>query len=102
MDEHQKSFEDEIAAKEARKIKAQRGRARGIWFGLGMMGVIGWSVAVPALVGVLLGVWIDINYPGPVSWTLTLLFVGLAVGCVNAWYWVKKGQREIEEDIINE
>ncbi len=102
MDEHRKSFEDEIAAKEARKIKAQRGRARGIWFGLGMMGVIGWSVAVPALVGVLLGVWIDINYHGPVSWTLTLLFVGLAVGCVNAWYWVKKEQKEIEEDNINE
>jgi ATP synthase protein I len=102
MDDHRKSFEDEIAAKEARKIKARRGRARGIWFGLGMMGVIGWSVAVPALVGVLLGVWIDINYPGPVSWTLTLLFVGLAIGCVNAWYWVKKEQKEIEEDNINE
>ncbi len=102
MDDHRKSFEDEIAAKEARKIKARRGRARGIWFGLGMMGVIGWSVAVPALVGVLLGVWIDINYPGPVSWTLTLLFVGLAVGCVNAWYWVKKEQKEIEEDNIND
>ncbi|HUS75156.1 MAG TPA: AtpZ/AtpI family protein [Methanothrix sp.] len=102
MDDHRKSFEDEIAAKEARKIKARRGRARGIWFGLGMMGVIGWSVAVPALVGVLLGVWIDINYPGPVSWTLTLLFVGLAVGCVNAWYWIKKEQKEIEVDNINE
>jgi ATP synthase protein I len=102
MDDHRKSFEDEIAAKEARKIKARRVRARGIWFGLGMMGVIGWSVAVPALVGVLLGVWIDINYPGPVSWTLTLLFVGLVVGCANAWYWVKKEQKEIEEDNINE
>ncbi|MBN1235088.1 MAG: AtpZ/AtpI family protein [Methanotrichaceae archaeon] len=98
MDDRRKSFEDEIAAKEARKIKARRGRARGIWFGLGMMGVIGWSVAVPALAGVLLGVWIDLNYQGPVSWTLTLLFVGLAVGCVNAWYWVKKEQKEIEED----
>jgi len=102
MDEHRKSFEDEIAAKEARKIKARRGRARGIWFGLGMMGVIGWSVAVPTLAGVLLGVWVDLNYRGPISWTLTLLFMGLAVGCLNAWYWVKKGQREIEEDIINE
>ncbi len=102
MDEHHKSFEDEIAAKEARKIKAIRRRNKGIWFGLGMMGVIGWSVAVPTLVGVLLGVWIDLNYDGIISWTLTLLFLGLAVGCANAWYWVKKGQREIEEDIIDE
>lgn len=99
MDDDRKNFEDEIAAKEARKIKAQRGKSRGIWFGLGMMGVIGWSVAVPALMGVLVGVWIDINYPGPISWALTFLFVGLAVGCVNAWYWIKKEQKEIEEDI---
>lgn len=102
MDDRRKSFEDEIAAKEARKIKSRRDRAKGIWFGLGMMGVIGWSVAVPTLAGVLLGVWIDINYGGPISWTLTLLFVGLGVGCINAWYWVKKGQKEIEEDIMNE
>ncbi|MDD2834800.1 MAG: AtpZ/AtpI family protein [Methanothrix sp.] len=101
MVEHRKSFEDEIAVKEERKIKARRERARGIWFGLGMMGVIGWSVAVPTLVGVLLGVWMDLNYGGPISWTLTLLFLGLAVGCLNAWYWVKKGQKEIEEDTIN-
>lgn len=99
MDDDRKNFEDEIAAKEARKIKARRGKSRGIWFGLGMMGVIGWSVAVPALMGVLVGVWIDINYPGPISWALTFLFVGLAVGCVNAWYWIKKEQKEMEEDI---
>jgi ATP synthase protein I len=102
MDEQHKRFEDEIATKEARKIRAIRERNRGIWFGLGMMGVIGWSVAVPTLVGVLLGVWIDLNYDGIISWTLTLLFLGLAVGCANAWYWVKKGQREIEGDTIDE
>lgn len=99
MYDDRKNFEDEIAAKEARKIRARRGKSRGIWFGLGMMGVIGWSVAVPTLIGVLLGVWIDINYPGPISWALTFLFVGLAVGCVNAWYWIKKEQKVIEEDI---
>ena len=25
-----------------------------------------------------------------VSWTLTLLLIGVAVGCLNAWYWVKQ------------
>lgn len=98
MTGYRKDFQDEIAAKEARKIRARRGKGRGIWFGLGMMGVIGWSVAAPALIGVLLGVWLDINYSGPISWTLTLLLVGLAVGCLNAWYWVKKEQKEIEEE----
>jgi ATP synthase protein I len=96
MDEDREEFAEEIGAKEERKVKARKEKDRGIWFGLGMMGVIGWSVAVPTLIGVAIGVWIDINYPGPISWTLVLLFVGLAVGCVNAWYWVKKEQKAIE------
>jgi ATP synthase protein I len=89
-------FAEEIGAKEGRKIKARGEKDRGIWFGLGMMGVIGWSVAVPALIGVAIGVWIDVHYPGPFSWTLMLLFAGLGLGCINAWYWVEKEQREIE------
>lgn len=102
MNSNHKDFEDEIAVKEARKIRARQGKARGIWFGLGMMGVIGWSVAVPTLIGVMLGVWMDVNLGGEISWTLTLLFIGLAVGCINAWYWIKKQQKDIEMDISND
>jgi ATP synthase protein I len=89
-------FAEEIGAKEERKIKARKERARGVWFGLGMMGVVGWSVAVPTLIGVAIGVWIDRRYPGPISWTLVFLSAGLIVGCANAWYWVRKEQTEIE------
>lgn len=96
MDEDREEFIEEIGAKEERKIKARREKDRGIWFGLGMMGVIGWSVAVPTLIGVAIGVWIDINYPSSVSWTLVFLTAGLAMGCINAWFWVKKEQKEIE------
>jgi len=37
--------------KAARKLRARRHSAQGVWFGLGMMGLIGWSVAVPTLLG---------------------------------------------------
>ena len=96
METDREDFAEEIGAKEDRKIKARRERARGVWFGLGMMGVIGWSVAVPTLIGVAIGVWIDTRYPGPISWTLVFLSAGLIVGCANAWYWVRKEQTEIE------
>jgi ATP synthase protein I len=80
----------EIGAKAARKLRARRHRAPGVWFGLGMMGLVGWSVVVPTLLGAALGLWLDRHYPGGRSWTLALLVVGLAVGCWNAWYWVAK------------
>lgn len=35
---------DQIGAKAARKLKARRHSHPGVWFGLGMMGLIGWSV----------------------------------------------------------
>jgi len=81
---------DEIGRKVERKLKARGERHRGIWFGLGMFGLVGWAVAIPTLLGILLGLWLDDLLPGRVSWTLTLLFLGIVLGCVNAWYWVKR------------
>lgn len=91
----------QVGAKAARKLKAQRHRSRTIWFGLGMMGLIGWSVVVPTLLGAALGIWLDRHYPGPHSWTLTLLFIGLIIGCVNAWHWVAKEDKEIRAEQEN-
>jgi len=79
-----------IGTKEARKIKARREKDRSIWFGLGMFGLIGWSVAVPTLIGIAIGVWIDTKWPSRFSWTLMLLFIGVVLGCLNAWRWVKR------------
>src|SRR6202161_662576 len=88
------AFSREIGAKAARKLKA-RSSTQGVWFGLGMMGLIGWSVVVPTLLGAWLGIWLDNRHLGNHSWTLTLLVIGLVVGCLNAWHWVAKEEKEI-------
>ena len=91
-------FTRAVAAKVARKQRAQRNSTQGVWFGLGMMGLVGWSVAIPALAGTALGVWLDSHHPGNHSWTLTLLIAGLVIGCFNAWHWVDKEDKEMRED----
>lgn len=83
-------FSQQVAAKEARKLKARGRKNRNVWFGLGMFGIVGWSVAIPTLLGTALGIWIDSNYPSRFSWTLMLLFLGVALGSINAWYWVNR------------
>ena len=88
----------EVGAKAARKLRAQRHVTRTVWFGLGMMGLIGWSVAIPTLLGAALGIWLDKRYPGSHSWTLMLLVIGLIIGCVNAWHWVAKEDTEMREE----
>jgi ATP synthase protein I len=93
----QADFSRRIGAQEARKLKAKRRGVQEIWFGLGMFGLIGWAVAVPTVLGVMLGVFIDHHYPGNHSWTLSLLIVGLFVGCLNAWRWMAKEEKSIRE-----
>ncbi len=79
-----------IGEKEQRKMKARREKEKDHWFWLGMFGLVGWSVAVPTVLGVALGVWIDRKWPSPYSWTLMFLFIGVVLGCLNAWFWIKR------------
>jgi ATP synthase protein I len=88
-------FASKVRAKADRKLKAQRDPKQNLGFGLGMMGLVGWSVAAPTLVGTALGAWLDKNHPGPHPWTLALLVAGLSVGCLNAWHWIAKEAKEM-------
>ena len=90
------TFAEQIGAKANRKLRARRG-AHGVWFGLGMMGLIGWSVAIPTLLGAALGHWLETRHPGRHPWTLALLVAGLVVGCLNAWHWVAKEDKAMAE-----
>lgn len=91
-------FRQTVKSKVQRKLAAQRQHTPGVWFGLGMMGLIGWSVAVPTLLGAALGLWLDLHYPRAYSWTLALLVAGLTIGCWNAWHWISKEEKEMQED----
>lgn len=91
------TFARQVGAKADRKLKARRS-TQGVWFGLGMMGLIGWSVVVPTLLGAALGLWLDKHHPGEHPWTLALLVAGLTIGCVNAWHWVAKEDKEMREE----
>jgi ATP synthase protein I len=91
-------FGREVGAQAARKLKARRNSAKDVWFGLGMMGLIGWSVVVPTLLGAALGFWLDKHHSSRHAWTLMLLIIGLVIGCLNAWHWVAKEDKEMREE----
>ena len=91
-------FSRAVGAEAARKLKAQRRVTQTVWSGLGMMGMVGWSVAVPTLLGAALGIWLDKHHPGKHAWTLALLVAGLVIGCLNAWHWVAKEDKAMREE----
>jgi ATP synthase protein I len=93
----QQDFAAQVGAKAARKLKAHSS-SQGVWFGLGMMGLVGWSVAVPTLLGAALGIWLDKHHPGKHPFTLALMVVGLAIGSLNAWHWIAKEEKAMQEN----
>jgi len=93
-----REYTRQVGRKEARRLKGKTQKDETIWFGLGMFGIVGWSVAIPTLVFTALGLWVDRTWPSRFSWTLTFLIMGVAVGCLNAWYWVKKARQDIIKD----
>ena len=93
-----RKFPEEIGARERRKLRARDKRSDEVWFGLGMFGMVGWAVAIPTVMGIFLGIWIDIKWPGTYSWTLMLLLIGLIAGCMNAWFWINRQRRDINRE----
>ncbi len=89
-----KTFLREIGEKANRKLDARRQENRNLWYGLGLLGIVGWSIAIPTLVGVAIGLWLESILAGSISWTLIFLFGGLVVGCMSAWYWVQHALKD--------
>ncbi|MEI6349782.1 MAG: AtpZ/AtpI family protein [Verrucomicrobiota bacterium] len=89
---------EKVGRNEARKLKARRQKPRSVLAGFGLFGLVGWSVALPAMLGVALGAWIDGHYPGQYSWTLMLMILGVLLGCANVWYWMDREHREISQE----
>ena len=78
----------QVASKQERMIRA-RGQKDPLWSSIDILGVVGWSVAIPTLIGVAAGLWLDHHWRTRFSWTLMLLLAGLVIGCTHAWLRVK-------------
>lgn len=84
------TFNQQVNRRVERKLSARKQQNHSTWFGFGMFGLVGWSVAIPTLIGIAIGLWLDRNWPGQASWTLNFLIIGVVLGCLNAWYWIKQ------------
>ena len=56
---------------------------------LAQIGVLGWIIVMPMLIGVFVGRWLDRTFTSGLFCTAPLLMLGLALGCWSAWKWVK-------------
>lgn len=57
---------------------------------LGQIGVLGWTIVVPTLIGVLIGRWLDRALGTGVFFSAPLIMIGAAIGFWSAWKWMHR------------
>lgn len=78
-------LDEEVRRHRERRANAQRESRRSIGRDLALAGVIGWTLVIPALLGIYAGRTLDRRFGSGVFWTLGLLVAGVLLGCVLAW-----------------
>jgi ATP synthase protein I len=56
---------------------------------LAQIGVLGWIIVMPMLIGVFVGRWLDRSFHSGLFCTAPLLMLGAALGCWSAWKWMQ-------------
>lgn len=74
--------------KSAEELMKARGEKSRFWHYAQILGVGGWLFAIPVVAGAYVGRYMDRKVGGEISWTITLIIVGIAVGAYNIWYFL--------------
>ena len=85
----------EEAARRAseRDARARRDPEPSLGSRLAQIGILGWTIVVPTLVGLALGRWLDRLVGTRVFFSAPLLMIGAGLGLWSAWKWMHHQQR---------
>lgn len=89
--DHPNHLDGAVKTRRERRERWQAEGERPIGRNLALIGALGWAIVVPTLLGLFAGRWLDREFGSGLFWTLGLLVLGLAAGCMLAW---KRMQRE--------
>lgn len=77
--------------------QARKHKAASPLLGLSTFGVIGWSIALPTVMGAFLGRWLNDVAPQEFSWPIALILGGLVLGIAFAWNTISEAQQAAEK-----
>ena len=56
---------------------------------VGQVGILGWTIVVPTLIGLFLGRWLDRALATNIQFSATFLMLGAVIGFWSAWKWMR-------------
>ena len=85
MPDHPERLDQAVKQRRERRAQRQREGEPSVGRNLALIGVLGWAIVTPTVIGVFVGRWLDRQFGSGLFWTLGLLVLGLALGCRLAW-----------------
>ena len=85
LTEEKREFLSEVHLRRTRRERNRRDAEQSFWSTVGVMGTVGWSVALPTAAGVLFGRWLDGRLESDSVFMVFFMLVGLGFGCFVAW-----------------
>jgi ATP synthase protein I len=82
-----KRFSDKVE-KSAEELMKARKEKSAFWHYAQILGVGGWLFVIPVVAGAYIGRYMDEKMAGNISWTITFIIIGIAVGIYNIWYFL--------------
>ncbi|WP_434289588.1 AtpZ/AtpI family protein [Celeribacter sp. SCSIO 80788] len=55
---------------------------------LGQIGILGWAIVTPILIGIVLGRLADRHFETGIFFTAPAIFIGAGIGFYSAWKWM--------------
>jgi ATP synthase protein I len=57
---------------------------------VGQIGILGWIIVTPTLIGLFIGRWLDRTFGSGIFWSAALLMMGVTAGFWSAWRWMHR------------
>ena len=90
LEERNHKMQDAAQRAADRDRKAREDREPTIATRLGQIGVLGWAIVAPILLGVVMGRWLDWALKTDIFFTAPLIMLGAVAGLWTAWRWMHR------------
>lgn len=82
-----RDFQERIE-RSIKSYKESKTKKKGTWTYIYRVTVIGWLFVLPVIAGAYFGRYLDRKSVSDVSWTITFIIIGIAVGIYNVWHFM--------------
>lgn len=88
-----KKFLEDVDKSAKNLMKARREKSS-FWHYAYIIGVGGWLFVIPIVAGAYIGRYLDKKTEGGISWAITFIIIGIAIGIYNIWYfYIRRSER---------